>query len=176
MKLYDIVEELEKAYDEMVDPETGEINEEIYKRFNDLKLDLKSKIENIALYIKNTNADIAALKKEEESFKARRKSAESKTKWLANYLAMFLEQHNMDDGFESEKCKVTFRKSKSTEIKDEDKFYKFFDKKENKELKELVIKVTTEQTVDKKKLKEILDSGIEIPGAEISNNKNISVK
>ena len=65
MNLYEINAALEQAYEEAVDPETGEIIEnEAYKAIDGLQMALEEKTENVLLWIKNLQADAEALKKE----------------------------------------------------------------------------------------------------------------
>lgn len=173
MKLYDIHNELEKAYDEMIDKETGEILEDAYERFGKLKIDLTEKLENTACYIKNLASDAEALAKEEKTFSERKKVVQNKIKNLKKFLDGYMQFSNLPE-LKTSKCVISYRKSNSTNINDIDKFNEFINAKKNKALKEAIVKV--EETVNLTELKKLLDQKIKIPGAEIVENKNIQVK
>ena len=57
--------EINKAILECLDPETGEI---IDDRISELLMEKEQKLENIALWIKNLQADVQMFKSEKESF------------------------------------------------------------------------------------------------------------
>ena len=65
MILYEINEQIIAAFDEAIDPETGElIDEEAYDRLNQLQENFEEKVENLALYVKDLKAQALALKAE----------------------------------------------------------------------------------------------------------------
>ena len=83
MNLYEINAALMQAYDDAVDPETGEIVEnEAYKAIAGLQMDLEEKTENILLWIKNLESDAEDLKKEKMAFADRQARAEAKAESL----------------------------------------------------------------------------------------------
>ena len=69
MKLYEINSEIEN----LVDTETGEIADIAF--FEQLSMERTAKIEGIALYIKNLDSDVTALKAEETALAERRVAA-----------------------------------------------------------------------------------------------------
>lgn len=112
MNLYEINEELEKAFAKAVDQETGEIDENAMAYFDELTLQKEVKQENIALFIKNLKADYEALKKEKQSFEARMRSTENKLNWLKSYLADSLD----GEKFKTTKVNCYFTHTKSIEL------------------------------------------------------------
>ena len=61
MNLYEINAALEQAYEEAVDPETGEVIENAaYAAIDGLQMELEEKTENVLLWIKNLQADAEA--------------------------------------------------------------------------------------------------------------------
>ena len=91
--LYDISDKLETLITEAFDIDTGELyetQEELDKAIDACELDLDTKIENIGCFIKNLEADVEALKKEENNLKARRISTENKIESLKRYLNGYL--------------------------------------------------------------------------------------
>lgn len=88
MRLYEINAELENAFANAIDAETGEIvDEAMAERFEQLQIDRDVKIENIACLIKDISAEVAAIKAEKDALYARQKSAENKVTSLKKYLA-----------------------------------------------------------------------------------------
>ena len=72
--------EINNAILECCDTETGEILD--VERLQQLQLEKGQKIEGVALYIKNLDAEAAALKTEEAALAERRKAKENKAKRL----------------------------------------------------------------------------------------------
>ena len=150
--LYEINQELMN----LIDEETGEITD--LEKWNELNLTADQKIENIGCWIKNLNADIAALKKEEDNLAKRRTTAKNRVKFLKRYLEGYLNGQK----FETAKLKVSFRKSESLEILDTAKIpdeYLKFDVK-----------------VDKQELKKAVKEGLELDGVRLMENQNIQIK
>mgnify|MGYP002520286305 CR=1 FL=1 len=104
--------EINQAIVECLDPETGEI---IDDRISDLLMEKEQKLENIALWIKNLQADVQMFKTEKESFEKRQKAAEKKLASLMQYLTDNLQGEKFSTG----KCAVSFRKSTKLEVLDE---------------------------------------------------------
>ena len=173
MTLYDIDERLVTLLNDHFDIEDGvicETEEELAKKIDEVSLDLDTKIENIGCYIKNLEADVEALKKEEDNLYSRRKSAERKIESLKNYLNGYLTAcyPNEDDKakwrFKSPKVVLGFRKSTKVEVTDIQKLDKKY------------LKITTNIDPDKKAIGQALKNGEEVIGAVLKQNVNLSVK
>lgn len=108
MNLYEINQEVLN----LVDMETGEIED--FERFEQLSMERNSKIENIALWIKNLNAESAALKAEKLAFDEREKQASAKAESLRGYLERIL----CGETFKTPKVNLTYRKSVQTVVDD----------------------------------------------------------
>lgn len=153
MKLYEINAEIMGCIDE----ETGEIFD--IDRFNQLSLEYETKIENICLWIKNLKAEAEALKAEKEVFAVRQKAAEKKMESLKKYMEMCLE----GTPFETQKVKVTFRKSEAIEVM------------EGAEIPDEYLKFK-EPEINKTELKAALKKGLCIAGVSIVEKNNIQIK
>ena len=173
MTLYDIDARLVTLLDEHFDIEDGvlcESEEELAKKIDEVSLDLDTKIENIGCYIKNLEADVEALKKEEDNLKARRKSAENKIEGLKRYLNGYLMACYPNDSdrakwkFKSPKVVLGYRKSNSVEVPDIEKLDKKY------------LKITTKVDPDKKAIGDAIKSGEEVKGAFIKQNINLNIK
>ena len=109
MKLYEIDAEILNC----IDAESGEIiNAE---KLNALQIERERKIENVALWVKNLNADLRALKAEKEAFAEREKQTKAKIDSLSRWLGGALGYTR----FETPKVKISFRNSEAVEITDE---------------------------------------------------------
>ena len=152
--LYDI----QRGITDCVDEETGEVID--FEKLSALTMELSEKIENIALWIKNLEADAEAFKKEEEAFEERKKAAANKADSLRRYLDAALNGQN----FATDRVSVPFRCSKAVQIA------------ENTELPAEYIKTKVEKTPDKKKIGDALKNGIAVPGCALVTNRNMQIK
>ena len=151
--LYEINQEILNC----LDPETGEI---IDDRISDLLMDRERKLENIACWIKNLESDALAFRAEKESFADREKKATSKAEQLKKYLAQVLAGEKFSTG----KCAVSFRKSESVEVFDENLVPPEYMKQ----------KVTF--APDKAAIKALLKDGHKVGGCRLSEALNTQIK
>ena len=80
MNLYEIKQEFEKAIEECVDMETGEIINPT--RLDELNMVLTDKRENVALYIKNLSAEEKAIDEEAKNLTNRKRVLNNKVEGL----------------------------------------------------------------------------------------------
>lgn len=151
--LYEINQEILNC----LDPETGEI---IDDRISDLLMEKEQKLENIALWIKNLQADVQMFKAEKESFEKRQKAAEKKLVSLMAYLTDNLKGEKFSTG----KCAVSFRKSDRVEVYNDALVPK----------KYLTKKVTF--APDKDAIKALLKSGKKVNGCRLVEKLNPQIK
>ena len=173
MTLYDVDERLVTLLNDHFDTEDGTIyesEEELAQKIDEVSMELDTKIESIGCYIKNLEADVEALKKEEDNLKARRKSAENKIEGLKRYLNGYLmacfpkDEDRAKWKFKSPKVVLGYRKSSSVEVPDIEKLDKKY------------LKITTKVDPDKKAIGDAIKSGKEVIGAFIKQNVNLSIK
>ena len=153
MTLYEIDQQLMDC----IDLETGEIIDA--EKLGALQMERDEKIENVALWIKDLKAEIDALKAEKQAFADRQKSAErtleSLNRWLTSALA--------GEKFKTTKVAVSFRKTKSVQIDNvldlDENFLRYKDPEP-----------------DKKAIKEAIEAGQTVKGAQLVENTSISVK
>ena len=162
MTLYDINSQILDFMNNIeIDEETGEILTDM-SLLDQLQVAHDEKIENIACYIKSVEAECDAIKKEEVNLVKRRKVKEN----LINRLKAMLSDDLQGSKFETARCKISFRKSTSTEVNEEE-FLKFH--------KDLCTKVETYK-YSKTDLKKMVQSGTPLHGVKLVENKSISVK
>lgn len=152
MNLYEINQGIMSCWDE----ETGEILD--VQKFDAMQMQLEDKLEGIGCYIKNLEAEAAALKVEEQAFAARRKRAENKAASLKNYLAGYLQ----GCPFETLRVKISFRKSESLEVSDTaivpEEFLKY------------------KVDVNIAELKKAVKSGLVLDGVQLVQKQNIQIR
>lgn len=157
--------EIDRRILALVDPETGEIMDGA--AFDELQMAREDKLEGIACLIKNTAAEAAAIKAEENILAARRKVLENQVERLRTYLADALG----GEKFQTAKVSVTFRRTSRVE------------------LSEPALAIAWAQThgygglvkykapeIGKDDLGKILKSGIEVPGAALVEGLSMGVK
>lgn len=157
MTLYEINEAI-RNFELNIDEETGELLNA--DELDALELEKEVKIENIALWIKDLNAEADAIKAEEKNLKQRREATENKAEQLKKYLVYALN----GDKFKTSKVSISYRKSESVEVYDEDAIPRDY----------LTEKVT--YSVDKTMLKSLLKAGQELDGVRLVEKNNIQVK
>ena len=165
MTLYEIDHAISEVVERAIDPETGElINEEAWARLEALQMDREQKLENVALWVKDLNAEAAAIKAEEDALKRRRQSAEKKADSLKGYLASAL---GGSEKFKTARVAISWRRSETAELLDGVDPVSL-------PLEYQRVKVSVE--ADKTKLKEALKAGKTIEGVELVERQNIQIK
>ena len=157
MNLYEIKQEFEKAIEECVDMETGEIINPT--RLDELNMVLTDKRENVALYIKNLSAEAKAIDEEAKNLTNRKRVLNNKVEGLKKYLADNLEGHK----FETAKVVVSFRKSEQLEINSIEHIPPEY-------------LISQEPKIDKVALKKSIKQGAVINGVQIITKQNIQIK
>lgn len=159
MKLYEIKQEYEDALERAIDPETGEIDEEVMAEVARIEEDLYEKVDNIGALIKNQKAEAEALKTEAKKLTARAKTADNTVERLKNLLANCLDGKS----YKTTRVAVSFRRSRAVEVSD---VYS---------LPEEYLRYKDPEP-DKTKLREALEAGEIIDGARIVENVSTIIK
>jgi hypothetical protein len=155
MNLFDI----DNAILECVDAETGDIID--VEKLEALEEARDTKISNIGCWIKNLNAEAAAIKAEKQNMEKRQKAAENKAKELKEYLERYLDGATFKDA----KISISYRKSISTEIADD---------LDINTLPDIYKNVTV--TANKTAIKEALQNGAELNGCKLIEKSNLQIK
>ena len=157
--------EIEQALLECVDSETGEILD--FEKLDELQMARETKIENIALYIKDLNATASAIKAEEKALAERRKAKENRAESLKEYLNHILN----GSAFETAKVKLSYRASKSVLVTDEIGLVHWLEDNGKEECLAYSL-----PRVNKTEVSKLLKEGAEIPGAVLQENNNLQIK
>lgn len=177
--LYQIDERLRALVDWNVDVETGEIIEDdktFNELFDEIQMDLQSKIENTILFAKELDAEAEAIKAEEKKLAERRKAKENLSERLKKRINDYVtwqftdEEGNVDlNGlrkwkFDTSKVYISYRKSDVVEFTDATKIPKEF------------IKVETKETPMKAEIKKAIKEGKEVAGCVLVEKANMQIK
>lgn len=155
--LYDIDAKIMECMANCIDPETGEITNS--EQLEALQMERQTKLENVALYIKNLKADAAMYKAEKQAFAERQAAAEKRAESLSEWLKKALDGQK----FKTEKTEVNFRKSQKVEILD------IWD------LNEDLLKYS-DPTPDKAAIKRAIKAGEEVKGAKLVDDISMTIK
>lgn len=140
------------------DTETGEILDP--ERLDGLLMEREQKCENIALYIKNLEADALAYAMEKKAFEDRERAANAKVEQLKKYLTYALG----GEKFSTAKCAVSFRRSEQVGITDEGLIPKEF------------MKESTTYKPDKTAIKRAIKDGQKVNGCQLIESLNPQIK
>ena len=166
MTLYEINREIGLAIEALfssVDEETGEVNQEAAEALDQLKEARDVKLDNIGAFMKNLNAEADAIASEINALKERLDRKKKEYDRLKRYVENCM-QFDGQTVFESARVRFSFRKSTAVEIKDENLLPKKF------LVKEIKFKP------DKTAIKEALNNGQKVRGAEVVTRNNLQIK
>lgn len=161
MNLYEINSQIEN-FEFKFDEETGEVLN--MNELDELQIAKDEKIENIALWIKNLKADEKALDDEIKALQDRKKAKKNKMDNLSSYLESVLNGSKFERG----KVAISFRKSSSVVIDDEQGFIDMFGETEM-----VSQKVVT--SINRKEVKAYLKDNVSSL-AHIEERQNIQIK
>lgn len=150
--------EIDQGILSCLDAETGEIIDG--QRLNALLMERDAKIEGVALWIKNLESDILALKAEKEAFAEREAQARKKVEGLKKWIAEALEGQK----FNTAKCAVSFRRSEKVEVDDVAL------------VPAELLRVKTTVEADRAAIKEAIKEGREIKGCRLVESINTQIK
>lgn len=164
MKLFEITQEYQSILSSSFNSETGELDDQALSKINDLQDDMKSKSIALASFIKNLDAEQNAIDEAIASMARRKSSLLNKISKLNDYLKCNMEKCSINEisspyfDIKLKKCPL------SVDIVNEDDIPKDYIK-----IKEVI-------SLDKVKIKEDIQNGIDIPGALLKQNVRIEIK
>lgn len=150
--------EIDQQIVSCVDMDTGEIID--MDKLSELQIERETKLESVALWIKNLKAEEAALKAEKDAFAEREKQTKAKREKLSEWLTGALNGEKMS----TNKVAISFCKSESVKITDIDSIPMSY-----------IVETITESP-DKVAIKAALKNGLDVPGCELELKNNISIK
>ena len=154
MNLY----EINAAILDCVDTETGEVID--FDMITQLVLDKEKKIDNLACWCKELNAEAAAIDFEIKALQARKKAKETKVDSLKTYLSDILNGSK----YESARAKISWLQSDEVHVLDATLIPDAF-KREVVDVK-----------ISKNDIKAAIKAGVIVDGAELIYKNNIQIK
>lgn len=142
----------------VVDTEDGEIFD--LQQFEALQMERGQKIEGMCCYIKNKLAEAQAIDAEIDTLSYRSGAIKKEVDRCKGYLAGVL----YGEKFETPRCKITWRKSEVCNVLSMEKI--------PEEYKRTKVTVDADKTAIKKAIK----GGAEVPGAEVIQKLNMTLK
>lgn len=155
--------EIDRALEGLVDPETGELLD--YESFSQLQMERDTKIENMALWWKNLTSDVAEMKAAEKDISERRKAKERKAARLKEYI----EQSLAGEKFETARCAISYRRSKALETDSSVPKWLY-----DNGYRDLVVEQAPK--IDARGVTDLIKGGVEVPGAELVERLNMTIK
>lgn len=161
MNLYEINLGLQKITNEIIEAD-GVVSDEQLNNLENLELSLKDKCINIAYVVQNLEADTKQIDEEIKRLQQLKKVRKNTADRLKEAVKDSMIGNDIEE-FKTSTHTIKFRKSESVNILDENKIPAEFK----------VIK--SEIKIDKIGLKKALKNG-DVSGAELSQNKNLTIK
>lgn len=160
MTLYEIAQEMAN----LIDPETGELKD--YEAFEALEMAKEEKIDNMAKWVLDLEAEAKMVKERADELTKRAQSAKKKAERLREFLQEFLagEKRKTAD------YTIGYRRTEAVEITDEDRAIAWLMEHNDEALTYQAPKIS------KTAVKEMLKAGNEIPGAELVERQSMQIK
>ena len=155
-----------------VDPAAAreEMAEAWFNTLETMEADIYDKAENVALYIKNLDYEIKAIKSEKSRLDARLKSKENSCKNMLEYLKNCLEAAKLKK-IETPRAAISIRNNpESVEISDEKSFIGWAQDNNDDLLR------YKDPEVNKTAVKQLLKAGEEVPFAKLIRTQSLNIK
>ena len=155
-----------------VDPEERrrEMQQAWFDTLDGMEQELVRKAENVAVYIKNMEAEAKTLKTEEDRLKARRQAKENAAKRMREYLMDCMKQANISK-IDEPRAIISLRNNpESVEISDENDFISWANEDHDEYLRYKA------PEINKTAVKNALKSGAEIPFAALTRSQSLTIK
>ena len=163
MKLYEITNEYECVFNSVDD--TGEISQDTMDAIDGLHAQFEDRAIAVACYIKNLEAEENAIKSAMDDMKKRRDSLNAKVNSLSEYLRDSMGKMSVSEIKSSPFFKIRIKQCPvSVDVFDD------------LALPDEYMREKTVVTVDKIKLKEVLSTGVEVPGACLHRRAKLEIK
>lgn len=169
MKLYEVNQLIEGIFEQLVDPETGEVveNEALLAQLDSLQMERSRILEYLAKLVLNTRSQMAALKEEEKRLKERRASLERKDSRLMEILDRECAGEKTDCGVAT----VCYRKTTKVEVGDDTVAVSWLMENGHSQC----YRVPAPE-ISKTEVKKLLSAGTEIPGVALVQDYSCSLR
>ena len=161
--LYDIDQEILDC----VDLETGEILDS--EKLDALQMEREAKLEGVALWVKDLNAEAAAVKEEADKLTARKRALDNKIAALKMWLLMALDGQKLN----TPRCNVYQTHNTKLNVIDEQSVVNWIQTHSREP--EQYLKFTLPE-IRKDAVKAAIKDGAEIPGACLEQTESVVIK
>jgi len=158
--------EIDQDILDCVDMETGEILDTA--KLDALQMERERKLEGVALWVKDLNAEATAVKEEADKLTARKRALDNKIAALKMWLLMALDGGKL----KTPRCNVYQTHSTRVSVEDEAELVKFLETLDEPE-RFLRFK---DPELRKDEIKKALKDGTIIPGAELEETESVVIK
>jgi predicted nuclease with TOPRIM domain len=163
MQLYKITNEYENIFYQV--NEFGELTEDMIEKLDSLQQDFENKAVCVASYIKNLEAEEAAISQAMDDMKTRKARLTKQVESMSDYLQFNLQRLSITEIKSCPYFKIRLKQCPaSVDVFDEDAIPAEYWRE----------KTTT--SLDKMKIKEVLSEGVEVPGATIQRKIKLEIK
>lgn len=157
--------EYDHRIDSLIDPDTGEVLD--YDAFLTLSMEREDKIENVAVYIKNLEAQSKAIQDEERALRERRVPLEGRAKRMREHLSNYLG----GERFNCSRVSISFRKSTALDVSDSASAAEWLEEHGHVDLV-----VRDAPKLDKRAVAALVKDGEEVPGVELVERQSLQVR
>ena len=168
--LFQVNGQIHHLIENNIDDETGEINDEITAQLNELQIEMDTKIVSVANYTKCLDAMIEAGKLESRRIADHVGYMTNLKDRLKTALKAFVPEGEKVVNPETGKILISWRKSKSLDILDDEKVMAYCEKSLPEAIK------TPEPYLLKSEIKKAIQDGVGIDGAELIQKNNIQIR
>lgn len=173
MQLYEITDKYKELFNEFdnSDIEDEGVLQAYFDTLEAIEGEFEEKAENIAIFIKSLTAEAEAIKNEKQKLETRMKAKENKAKWLKSYLLNAMNAIGSKK-IESARVKITTRlNAESVKCSDEQSCMEWLMTNNHFDL--LSYKPPE---FSKTKIKDAINSGLEIPYCELVRTQSVIIK
>ena len=166
MSIYTEIQDLEHLIASCANPDTGEISEGDYEAYEALKKELtQDGLRRLAMVRANKQAFVLGLEAEIERLNAARTASIKQVDWIEGYMMTIFNETPKDKSGKVVAGTFTIGTRKSTAIEVSADF--------NDSRFQTIIET---KKIDKRAIKEALQSGIEVQGAKLVERQNLTIK
>lgn len=160
--LYELAEEYQFLTHELVDEETGEVNETSLARINEIKDSAENKCINVVRVLKDLEAQQEAVEKERKRLQNRERVVNNQIKRLKEYLMYNMQACEISKVSCSQFVISVRQNPESVDIFDESQIFPKYHR------------IAVEY--DKTKIKDDLRKGVDVPGARLIRSQSLMIR
>lgn len=170
MKLYEVNAAIEEIFEQMVDPETGEIlsdSESLMAQLDSLQMERQRILEYLAKLVLNIRAEAAALKEEEARLKKRRDRLGKKEEQIMAILDRECGGEKTDLGIAT----LSYRRTSRVEVSDAEKAVCWLKRNKHTDCYRIPA-----PEVAKTEVKKLINQGTKVPGCAVVEDRSCSLR